>query len=197
MLLIIGLIVGGLTWLSSDKTYKQKDVDTYVQEYKESKSVDKTNKPTKKVDKPKITETRKTTQVNNTFNYKASSTKKVNKEEIVFKKFKSKCYFVYRYTFSDGMIYIGRSHNKNDRYGNMWKYEGQTVFEHMKRNPSFKREVIFFSTNLYDVAKKEHELIVATYDYNLNECKEYNWKEKVDKYLAEQEANQKKYKRKY
>lgn len=107
---------------------------------------------------------------------------KPSNEDIVFHT-SELLYFVYKYTFPDGKVYIGRSKNRRNRYGNSYQYRNQRVYKHMQKYPNYKKEIVMYSENIYKVAEYEHNLICKTWKYNLNVSKEYNWKKHVKKEL--------------
>lgn len=94
-------------------------------------------------------------------------------------------YFVYKYTFPDGKIYIGRSGTYANRYGNPGKYKKQKVYNHMIQYPNFKKEKIFETDDLEECIIREHDEINKTWTINLNKSKEKRYLEKIEK-LKEQ-----------
>ena len=75
-------------------------------------------------------------------------------------------FFVYKYTFEDGNVYIGRSSYQENRFNDPSKYENQEVGKHM-RNP-YKAEIIFETANPYMVCYAEMLYIELNYDNSHN-----------------------------
>ena len=92
-------------------------------------------------------------------------------------------YFVYKYIFPDGKVYIGRSNIKQNRFGNVEEYIGQDVYFAMIKYPNFKKEKIFISDYVYAVGEMEHLLILEYWGKSYNRSKELEWKQTIDDYV--------------
>lgn len=51
-------------------------------------------------------------------------------------------YFIYKYTFPNGKIYIGQTYKGSGRYESCSSYYGQLVYNAMKKYPNYKKEII-------------------------------------------------------
>lgn len=51
-------------------------------------------------------------------------------------------YFIYKYTWKDGSVYIGQSSHSQNRYGNISKYKGQLVYKKMISDPTFDKCIV-------------------------------------------------------
>lgn len=58
-------------------------------------------------------------------------------------------YIVYKYTFPNGKVYIGRSRKDRKRFGNVEKYKGQYVYKKMLKYPNFEKTVLYSTDNLF------------------------------------------------
>ena len=70
-----------------------------------------------------------------------------------------KTYFVYAYKFSDGGIYIGRSNENSNRFGNIECYKNQYVYSKMKEDPDFECIKVYGDNNIFVIYQLEAALI--------------------------------------
>ena len=54
----------------------------------------------------------------------------------------SKVYFIYKYTFPNGKVYIGQTYKGSGRFGKASNYSGTLVYRAMKKYQTFKKEII-------------------------------------------------------
>ena len=55
---------------------------------------------------------------------------------------KERIYFIYKYTFPNGKIYIGQTYKGSRRFGKVSDYIGTLVYRAMKKYPNYKKEII-------------------------------------------------------
>lgn len=55
---------------------------------------------------------------------------------------KQRVYFIYKYTFPNGKVYIGQTYKGSGRYGTQFGYKGQLVYRAMKKYPNYKKEIL-------------------------------------------------------
>lgn len=63
-------------------------------------------------------------------------------------------YFIYKYTFPNGKIYIGQTYKGSRRFGKVSDYAGTLVYRAMKKYPNFKKDIIEYCKEK-DVDKRE------------------------------------------
>ena len=51
-------------------------------------------------------------------------------------------YFIYKYSFPNGKVYIGQTYKGSRRYGKVSDYIGTLVYRAMKKYPNFEKEII-------------------------------------------------------
>lgn len=87
-----------------------------------------------------------------------------------------KLYQVYKYKWSDGKYYYGRTYKGSGRIGDVKGYQNQYVGRYMNDHPFFDTEIIYESYNIYAVYYKEYELINKDDSSNcLNGSREEDW----------------------
>lgn len=86
-------------------------------------------------------------------------------------------YIVYKYTFGDGTVYIGRSRTDENRYNNPTKYKNQEVYKHMLKG--YTAEVLVTTDNAFVCCYMEHFYIVQNYENSHNGAVEDNWYSKA------------------
>ncbi len=84
---------------------------------------------------------------------------------------KKRVYFIYKYTFSNGKVYIGQTYKKSGRYGNPKKYSGTLVGNAMKRYPDFEKEIIEYCSK--ETVDEREKYYISYYD-STNRNKGYN-----------------------
>ena len=82
-----------------------------------------------------------------------------------------KDYFIYKYTFPNGKVYIGQSQLGNNRYGNPTQYSNQTVYNAMMAYPNYRKEALELTTKRFVNNREEYWIIY--YD-STNPDKGYN-----------------------
>ena len=55
-------------------------------------------------------------------------------------------YFVYKYTFPNGKVYIGQTYKGSGRYGKTNKYKGTLVENAMIKYSNYKKEIFHLQT---------------------------------------------------
>lgn len=55
---------------------------------------------------------------------------------------KERIYFIYKYTFPNGKVYIGQTYKGSGRYGKPMKYKNSMVGNAMSKYPDFEKEII-------------------------------------------------------
>lgn len=71
---------------------------------------------------------------------------------------KNRIYFIYKYTFPNGKVYIGQTYKGSGRYGTQFGYKGQLVYRAMKKYPNYKKEILEYCT-LEEVDDRERYYI--------------------------------------
>ena len=51
-------------------------------------------------------------------------------------------YFIYKYTFPNGKVYIGQTYKGSGRYGTTWGYKTQLVYRAMLKYKDFEKEIL-------------------------------------------------------
>lgn len=92
-------------------------------------------------------------------------------------------FFVYKYTFEDGKVYIGRSRDDQKRFGVVDKYEGQYVHRIMLTQ-KFQSEILFRSKNPVKIYRLEYELIKKYWKNSYNSKLEEDWEKTLLKDLS-------------
>lgn len=80
-------------------------------------------------------------------------------------------YFIYKYTFPNGKIYIGQTYKGSRRFGKVSEYAGTLVYRAMKKYPSFKKEIIEYCSE--ELVDEREKYWIAFYDSS-NRNKGYN-----------------------
>lgn len=83
----------------------------------------------------------------------------------------SKNYFIYKYTFPNGKIYIGQTHKGSRRFGKISDYVGTLVYRAMKKYPNFKKEILEYCSE--EDADEKETFYINKYD-SINRDKGYN-----------------------
>lgn len=78
----------------------------------------------------------------------------------------SKRYLVYKYTFIDQSVYIGRTYEGSGRYNNAAKYVNQEVYKHFQNG--YKAEIVYTSYNPFIACYMEYSLIYMHYNNSHN-----------------------------
>lgn len=55
-----------------------------------------------------------------------------------------KKYFIYKYTFPNGKVYVGQSCEGSHRYGNKSSYKTQVVYRAMCKYPDYQKEILSY-----------------------------------------------------
>ena len=80
-------------------------------------------------------------------------------------------YFIYKYTFPNGKIYIGQTYKGSGRYGKTMKYRGTLVGNAMLKYPDYKKEILEYCTK--DNVDERERYYISLYD-TTNRHKGYN-----------------------
>lgn len=86
-----------------------------------------------------------------------------------------KQWFVYKYTFPNGKVYIGKTHTKGNRFGVTSGYKVQLVYRAMKKYPEYQKEILEYYNNEQDAYAAEIKYIAQynstnpQYGYNVTE----------------------------
>ena len=67
---------------------------------------------------------------------------------------KKRVYFIYKYTFPNGKVYIGQTYKGSGRYGTLFGYRTQLVYRAMKKYPNYEKEILEYCT-LENVDERE------------------------------------------
>lgn len=84
---------------------------------------------------------------------------------------KERTYFIYKYTFPNGKVYIGQTYKGSGRFGKPMKYRGMFVGKAMLKYPNYKKEILEFCSK-EDVDNRE-KYYIELYD-STNRYKGYN-----------------------
>lgn len=79
--------------------------------------------------------------------------------------------FIYKYTFSDGKIYIGQTQESSRRFGNIHGYKGSIVYDAMLNDKNYKKEILEYCTE--EEADARERYYISLYD-STNPEKGYN-----------------------
>lgn len=95
-----------------------------------------------------------------------------------------KHFFVYKYEWEDGMVYIGRSCSYSNRFNNPECYKpNKLLYEAMMTKP-YKAEIIFESNNIWEVGECEYNSI-KSYSRKYNKASESNWQQHIKGYIKQ------------
>lgn len=93
-------------------------------------------------------------------------------------------YIVYKYTFPDGKVYIGRTHTDTKRLGKWSEYSTQYVYKKMlEYDKQIVIEILFRTRNIFEAFYFEHECICENYENSYNAAPEDDWFDKALDYL--------------
>ncbi len=71
---------------------------------------------------------------------------------------KKRTYFIYKYIFPNGKVYIGQTYKGSGRYGTQFGYKGQLVYRAMKKYPNYEKEILEYCS-LENVDERERYYI--------------------------------------
>lgn len=80
-------------------------------------------------------------------------------------------YFIYKYTFPNGKIYIGQTFKGSGRFGKSMKYRGTLVGNAMSKYPNYKKEILEYCTK--DSVDEREKYYIQLFD-STNRKKGYN-----------------------
>lgn len=80
-------------------------------------------------------------------------------------------YFVYKYTFPNGKVYIGQTYKGSGRYGKTNKYKGTLVGNAMIKYSNYKKEILEYCS--FDIVDQREKYYISLYD-STNRNKGYN-----------------------
>ena len=92
-------------------------------------------------------------------------------------------FVVYKYMWSNGECYIGRSRLDLNRVGNFTKYKTQYVYKKMMQEEPHV-EIIGVFNNIFEAFEFEHNMILETFNYNYNATTEDDWFDSALIYLS-------------
>ena len=84
---------------------------------------------------------------------------------------KERTYFIYKYTFPNGKVYIGQTYKGSSRFGNPKKYKGTLVGNALLKYPDYQKEILEYCTP-NDVDERER-FYIGFYN-STNRAKGYN-----------------------
>jgi plasmid maintenance system antidote protein VapI len=84
---------------------------------------------------------------------------------------KKKEYFIYKYTFPNGKVYIGQTYKRSYRFGLESRYRGSLVYNAMKKYSDFKKEILEYCTK--DEVDERERYYIRLFD-STNRSKGYN-----------------------
>ena len=84
---------------------------------------------------------------------------------------KERVYFIYKYSFPNGKVYIGQTYKGSGRFGKPMKYKGMFVGKAMLKYPNYKKEIIEYCTK--DNVDDRERFYIDLYD-STNRNKGYN-----------------------
>lgn len=84
---------------------------------------------------------------------------------------KNRVYFIYKYTFPNGKVYIGQTYKGSGRYGKPMKYRNSLVGNAMSKYPSFQKEIIEYCSK--EMIDEREVFYINKYD-STNRNKGYN-----------------------
>ena len=94
-------------------------------------------------------------------------------------------YIVYKYTFPDGKVYIGRTHSDAKRLGKWTEYNTQYVYKKMlEYDGQIQTEILLKTDNIFEAFFYEYEHICANYENSYNAAPEDDWFDKALNYLS-------------
>ena len=84
---------------------------------------------------------------------------------------KNRIYFIYKYTFPNGKVYIGQTYKGSRRFGKVSDYIGTLVYRAMKKYPNFDKEIIEYCDE--DIVDSREQYWISFYnsshrDYGYN-----------------------------
>ncbi len=80
-------------------------------------------------------------------------------------------YFIYKYTFPNGKIYIGQTYKGSRRFGKVSEYIGTLVYRAMKKYRNFSKEIIEYCSE--ETVDDREKYWISFYDSS-NRNKGYN-----------------------
>ena len=95
-----------------------------------------------------------------------------------------KHFFVYMYEWDDGYVYVGRSRQGVNRFGNPECYKNNKELYIALTTKPYKASIVFESDDIWDVGWYEHFLIqLYPKRYNINS--EIDWKRHIKGYIKQ------------
>ena len=80
-------------------------------------------------------------------------------------------YFIYKYIFPNGKVYIGQTYKGSGRYGTTWGYKTQIVYRAMLKYKDFKKEILEYCDE--EKVDEREAYYIRMYD-SMNQDKGYN-----------------------
>ena len=95
-----------------------------------------------------------------------------------------KHFFVYKYTFDSGYVYIGRSRLGVNRFNNPNCYKSNKKLYEAMTTQKYKASIVFESDNIWEVGWME-SFLINLYDKTYNINKEIDWKKHIRTYIKQ------------
>ena len=96
-----------------------------------------------------------------------------------------KHFFVYKYEWPDGWVYIGRSREGVNRFNNPKCYRSNHSLYEAMTTKKYKAEIVFESDDIWDVGWMEQFLIALYKDKSYNRNLEVDWKKHIRNYIKQ------------
>ena len=95
-----------------------------------------------------------------------------------------KHFFVYKYEWDDGYVYIGRSREGVNRFNNPNCYKSNSQLYEAMTTKKYRASIVFESDNIWDVGWME-QFLINLYDKTYNINKELDWKKHIRTYIKQ------------
>ena len=71
-------------------------------------------------------------------------------------------YFIYKYTFPNGKVYIGQTYKGSRRFGRVSSYKDMLVRRAMDKYPNFSKEILEYCST--DVVDEREQFYIAFFN---------------------------------
>ena len=95
-----------------------------------------------------------------------------------------KHFFVYKYEWDDGWVYIGRSREGVNRFNNPDCYKSNGQLYEAMTTKKYRASIVFESDNIWDVGWME-QFLINIYEKTYNRNKELDWKKHIRTYIKQ------------
>ena len=95
-----------------------------------------------------------------------------------------KHFFVYKYEWDDGWVYIGRSREGVNRFNNPNCYKSNKKLYEAMTTQKYRASIVFESDNIWDVGWME-QFLINMYEKTYNINKELDWKKHIRTYIKQ------------